>query len=266
MKLYNRKTTWTLCSLTIQQKDAYKVGMKTTVLHCHECGAEAIRKVDPKRPRKCFCSIKCKSDFQRRAKPITKEWLHEHYIEKGMDCVQIAHIVKRDPKSVWNWLKDFGIPARPRGTGWRRNLIHGAGNKNAFYGKNHSEETRKRLSEIAKADGRVPFDPKVGPPMRGKKGPQTVNWKGGITPQRQACYSSREWASAVKTIWKRDNATCQNCGLHKSNARHISFDIHHIKGFADVENRTNPDALVLLCEPCHYWAHSRKNIGKKFIE
>lgn len=232
---------------------------------CHECGVDVVRRKQTKDVKVHFCSMACKANYQRRAKPVTKEWLIEHYIEKGMDCVQISEIVKRDPKSVWNWLKDFGIPTRPRGTGWDKNLIIGSGSDSAFYGKKHTEETKEKIRKISIEQGRVPFDPSVGSYMKGRKGDQTPNWKGGITADRQACYSSKEWCEAVKVVWKRDDAKCQICGRSKAEDRDFPFDIHHIIGFKNVRHRTNPDNLVLLCETCHYWAHSKKNTESLFI-
>ena len=240
--------------------------MKTFKTNCYECGVDVVRKKQSKPVKVHFCSMTCKANYQRRAKPVSEKWLRDHYLDKKMNCTEIAHIVNRDPKSVWNWLKDLGIPTRPRGHDWRDKLKIGSGPDNAFYGKKHSKATREKLKEIAIADGRVPFDPKVGSYMKGRKGPNTPRWKGGITPERQSVYSSTEWCNAVKTVWKRDKATCQRCGLRKNEAREVSFDIHHIKGFANVKHRTNPDALVLLCEPCHYWVHSRKNEKGEFIQ
>ena len=206
-----------------------------------------------------YCDTRCKADWQRAQKPVTKEWLIEHYIEKRMDCTTISKIVNRDPKSVWNWLQYYKIPTRPRGHDISRLP---KGRKSGF---KQSEETKTKLRKIAIADGRVPYDPKVGSYMKGRKGSDTPAWKGGITPERQACYSSPEWSEAVKAVWKRDKATCQRCLSKKKNIRTIPFDIHHIVGFSNKELRTEPSNLVLLCEPCHYWVHSKKNTTNLFI-
>lgn len=226
---------------------------------CAECGNYKTKQLNRHLPAK-YCSKNCKSSAQRRAKPVTREWLVEHYIDKRMDCTQIAKIVKRDSKRVWEWLQDFGIPTRPRGVDWKKNLS--AGREPGF---KHTEEFKKRLSEIAKAQGRVPFDPKVGPRNRGKKGPETNNWKGGATPERQAFYHSAEWVSAAKQVRKRDNMQCQHCGLTWSGSG-MQFDIHHIVPFPYKPLRAAVDNLVLLCEKCHYWIHSNENTEKKFIK
>lgn len=204
-----------------------------------------------------------KSEYQRQAKPVTEAWLREHYLDKGMNTTQIAYLVQRDPKSVWNWLKDFGIPTRPRGSEGANNFPRDG---RSFRGKHHTQATKDKLREIAIAQGRVPYKPEVGSYMKGRKGVDTPNWKGGITPERQALYSSPEWSVAVKTIWKRDDATCQRCKMRKRDARKLPFDIHHIVGFQNVALRAEVSNLVLLCEPCHYWVHSRNNLNREFIK
>jgi hypothetical protein len=101
--------------------------------------------------------------------------------------------------------------------------------------------------------------------MRGRTGALSTNWKGGVTAERQSFYSSDEWKAVVSKVWKRDNATCQNCGKHKSSYRDLPFDIHHIVTFMCRTLRAEITNLVLLCEDCHYWVHSGSNIGKKFL-
>lgn len=228
---------------------------------CVECGKRTRKQLNRKLPAK-FCSIVCKARFQKRAKPVSREWLFEHYVTNGLDCNQIAKLVHRDGKSVWNWLKDFGIPTRSRGTtgnGWSPSK----GTPNPFKGRRHSPESRAIMSALAKATGRVPYKPEIGSYMKGRKGANTPGWKGGITPDRQSFYTTDEWRLARRVVYKRDQKTCQRCG--KGFRSGLSFDIHHIKGFACVELRATPSNLVLLCEPCHYWVHSKENTQLEFI-
>ena len=239
--------------------------MTTFKCKCHWCGASLIRRKQTKAVRFHFCNRMCKGEFQKTAKPVTKEWLFEHYVTMGLDTTKIGHLVKRDPKSVWNWLKDFGIPIRRRGFGGPKENLFQKGMTSSFKGKKHSEKTKKLLSDLAKADGRVPFDPNVGPPFKGKRGAETPNWRGGITPERQAFYSSQEWAKIVPLVWKRDCATCQRCGKKNKKGERFTFDIHHIVGFQVVSLRAVLSNLVLLCEHCHYWVHSNANANREFI-
>jgi transposase-like protein len=205
--------------------------------------------------------MECKAKHQRQAKPVTRDWLYTQYVTNGLDTTQIAHIVKRDPKSVWNWLKDFGIPTRPRGTGSLKHHFQ-AGHKLGV-GRKLSAETKEKIRRAAIADGRVPFDRAVGP-NGGRRGAAHPSWRGGITADRQAHYSSQEWIAVARQVWSRDKKTCQRCGRkHKTGD---PFDIHHVVSFKVVELRTTLSNLVLLCEPCHYWVHGKQNVEKLFIK
>jgi len=140
------------------------------------------------------------------------------------------------------------------------------GTNNSMYGKHHKEETKQRIRKIAIETGRVPYDPKVGSYMKGRKGKDTPNWKGGITPERQVAYSSKEWVDAVKGVWARDKAICQRCGKnHNETKNRGTFHIHHVVSFEVKELRTSVDNLVLLCAKCHRWVHGKKNVKNEFI-
>lgn len=100
--------------------------------------------------------------------------------------------------------------------------------------------------------------------MFGKIGDLNPNWRGGITPERQAHYSSMEWASAVREVWIRDRATCQRCE-HKKIQGDI-FHIHHIVPFEIEDMRSEIGNLLLVCKKCHDWIHSKENTNKDFID
>lgn len=230
--------------------------------NCEFCKAELNRKSIMSM---YFCDLNCKAQWQRLKKPITESELREMYIVKGMDCTQIAANVKRDPKSVWNWLKDFGIPTRKRGT--TGNHIHAIGVPRVL-----TDAGRKKLSDQARAarlaDGRKPYMmPDGSHAMKGRVGVDHPAWKGGLTPERQAFYSSEEWAKAVKLVWRRDKAICQRCGKHHNEtASRGTFHIHHIVSFQVVALRAKLSNLVLLCKRCHLHVHSKKNTSKEFIK
>ena len=98
-------------------------------------------------------------------------------------------------------------------------------------------------------------------------GRKPANFKGGVTPLRQAIYSSVEWKECVKYVWKKYNATCKLCGLKYKNVdrKDVKFHIHHLYDFADYPLlRTEKDNLILLCDKCHQFVHSNKNKENKF--
>lgn len=90
-------------------------------------------------------------------------------------------------------------------------------------------------------------------------------WKGGITPERQKFMLSVEWKEAVKNVWKRDNATCRNCGYDFSKDRKTEMHIHHIISFKHKEYRSDVNYLILVCKNCHRFIHSNRNGEKKYI-
>lgn len=212
-----------------------------------------------------FCNTSCKGLWQkaqREALGYTKEWLENEYISKKRSANDIAREIGRDPKRVWEWMADYGIEIRPRGHNTDLLIKDGSG----FRGKKHTEETKKKLSELSIADGRVPWGKNNPHPLKGAKSENHPNFKGGLTPERQSVYSSQEWVDAVKEVWKRDNATCQKCGKHHNQEGvRGSFHIHHIVSFQVRRLRTDANNLVLLCKDCHKFVHSKRNVEKLFI-
>lgn len=156
-----------------------------------------------------------------------RSWLYQEYVEKKRSSGDIAQQFGVTEAAIFFWLRKHDIP--------RRTI----------------SEARavKHWGLSGETNG-----------MFGRTGKQNPHWLGGITPERQALYSSQEWAKAVKAVWKRDRHVCQRCG--KSDDK---MHIHHIVTFAVVELRAEPSNLVLLCGKCHRWVHSRKNVNHEWI-
>ncbi len=201
-----------------------------------------------------------------KPKTVSRDWLFAHYSLLGLDMVQIGGMLQKDPKTIWSWMRHYGIETRPRGGHTSPNAFR-PGEPNLFAGRRHTPETRARLSAHAKATGRVPYDPAVGSYMKGRSGADTPNWKGGITPERQAFYLTDEWRDAVKAVWSRSDAACERCGKrHNTIESRGTFHVHHIVSFMVRELRAIPSNLVLLCKPCHLFVHSGRNTEKQFIK
>ena len=213
-----------------------------------------------------FCDNNCKGVWQvkqREKLGFTKEWLVDEYINKNKSSDQIAREIKRDAKRVWEWLKYYNIPTRSRGTDYGQLFVKG---HKLMLGFKHSDETKKIMSDISIKDKRVPWGKNNVHPFKGKKGIEVHSFKGGLTPERQAFYSSVEWVEAVKKVWKRDKAICQRCKKLHNNENRGTFHIHHIISFQKREFRAELENLVLLCKECHRWVHSNQNINKDFIK
>lgn len=161
-----------------------------------------------------------------------KEWLQKHYIELEQSASEIAAMFGVTDGAIHFWLHKHGIP-------------------------------RRSISEARKVKhwGASGIDN----PMWNRRGEKNPRWLGGVTPERQAFYTSEEWREACKFVWKRDNATCVRCGLQREDAGDMPFHIHHIKSFADKELRAEPSNLVLVCEVCHLFIHSKKNTTHEYL-
>ena len=244
----------------------YNGGMDITS-KCAYCGKEVIRRkqADSANVKLHFCDLQCKSNYQRLAKPVTKRWLETQYITNKLDTSQIGRIIHRDPKSVWRWLKDFGIPTRGRGFASTSPFKKG---ESYWTGKTHPPEFKEKLRQIRLKDGHYPKQETGEPYWKGKRGAIMPSWKGGVSPERQAEYNKQEWKHAVSIVWNRDDATCQRCGLdHRIvNREEVQFAIHHIVSFSDKHLRFAPSNLVLLCRTCHLFIHSKLNINKEFLK
>lgn len=95
----------------------------------------------------------------------------------------------------------------------------------------------------------------------GEKNPA---WKGGVTPERQRVYKSREWKALVASVNERDGHRCVRCG--SSATPDVRLNTHHLRRWSTYpEGRCDPSNIVTVCEPCHDWIHSRANVGKELL-
>ena len=198
---------------------------------------------------------------------FTKDLLRKHYWNDGLSCVDIGEIYKKDPKTIWYWMKKLNVPTRPRGSDKRQHFKKGS---KITLGFKHSDATKEKIRQARINDGsKCLFLPNGDHVLKGRTGPNHPSWKGGGTPLRQAFYSSDDWKKVCVNIWDRDDAICQRCGLdHRYIDRDVKkFHIHHIYGFTEYSNlRSDDNNLVLLCDTCHRWVHSRKNESGDWIE
>lgn len=116
------------------------------------------------------------------------------------------------------------------------------GKNNHFYGKKHTEETKKKIS-LNHVN------------ISGKRHP---NWKGGITAKNTKERLSSKNIQFIKRILKRDNYTCVIC--NESYSGEMVVD-HVLAWSLHPELRQNPKNVRTLCKPCHkkYGANPRFN-------
>lgn len=108
-------------------------------------------------------------------------------------------------------------------------------------GYKHTGETKKRMSESALKNGRGKYN--LGYKHTGKMkertrlsklGSKNPNWRGGITPENTVLRRQPAYKKWRDEIFKRDNYTCQNCGIRneKGLGHTIALNAHHIKPFS----------------------------------
>lgn len=87
--------------------------------------------------------------------------------------------------------------------------------------------------------------------LQRNKGENHWNWKGGITSKAQIERNSKKYSDWRKSVFSRDNYTCQLCGLHGG-----KLNAHHKKKWSEYpELRFMVDNGITLCESCHKAVH-----------
>lgn len=174
-----------------------------------------------------------KGHHWREARPFReKDWLVDNYIAQRRSTGEIAAEFGTTDAAILFWLRKHGIP--------RRTVSEARGIKH--WGQSGADN-----------------------PMWNKRGELNPRWLGGVTPDRQAFYTSKEWKAACSFVWKRDKAACRRCALRRDDSPDMPFHIHHVVSFADKELRAEPSNLVLLCEACHQFVHSRENLTREYL-
>lgn len=169
--------------------------------------------------------------WRERKSHWDRDWLYNKYVVEKMSIPDIAKICGCTDSNISFWMKKHDIK-----------------------GRTVSEARKEKYWGLSGEDN----------PMWNRKGELNINWKGGITAERQSFYTSVEWKNVCSLVWKRDIASCQRCGILADNG--IPIHIHHIVSFKEKEIRGDINNLILLCKICHNWVHSKKNINKQYIK
>jgi hypothetical protein len=115
--------------------------------------------------------------------------------------------------------------------------------QNPRKGKNHSDETKKRMSQC-------------------RQGNKNSNWRGGLTAIIKGIRRSPEYYQWRKSVLERDGDICRDCGsTSKLDAHHIKSIWEYPKLIFDMNNG------LTLCQNCHK-RHSlwQKLNGKRKIK
>lgn len=114
-------------------------------------------------------------------------------------------------------------------------------------GKKISEWHKKILSALKTGEGN---------PMYGRVGRLSPNWKEGrVRDPRQRARHSKKYGDWRLGVFKRDNYTCQNCGI-----RGGYLEAHHIKSWTQYKSlRYKIINGLSLCLKCHQLTKKGRN-------
>lgn len=120
------------------------------------------------------------------------------------------------------------------------------GEKNGFYNKKHSTESREKMRLAQKRLYEYGYIN----PMTGVKGELSPNWHGGKSFEP---YGTDFNSDMREKIRQKYNYRCQECFRHQDELRtkdnrHYKLNIHHI----DYNKKNNQESnLIPLCKECH---------------
>lgn len=196
-------------------------------------------------------------EAQRPVSP-TKEQLYDLYVVQGLSIETIRLQLGSSEASISKLLRKYSIPIRDKTehcAGWNKGIplsdqrIDGlrkfakarTGEKSSRYGVKLTDQTRKKIAGSLKGKYRQHLNP---------------NWKnGGITRYRKIVMGQFEYADWRKSVYERDNYTCQMCGK-PSNGDIQAHHIYPVK--THPERILNADNGITLCVPCHRSIHGKE--------
>jgi 5-methylcytosine-specific restriction endonuclease McrA len=101
-------------------------------------------------------------------------------------------------------------------------------------------------------------------PMYGCFGSRNPRWVDGSSPERQSAYARCFWKEIARAVLDRDGHRCVRCHAPRSVTTRIHA--HHIRPWAgNPESRFSLSNIVSVCEACHRWIHSKRNVANELL-
>lgn len=253
-----RKDTALYCSNECRRNRVTKI--------CVTCGKQFEVKMSDS--DNVCCSFPCRNAAlrRRRQEEIERKFgkpifalLYDLYCIQGLGIKRIAHTLGVSDSKLWEWFVDLGIERRTRSDAvalqWLGNderkahqreivqkaIANGTFDRYRIVRIAKTDWARKRNSESKQGDKNWMF-------KRG--GPLNPQWNGG-----KIYYYGPSWNSQRNAARKRDNYTCQYCGVTED-ILGKQLDVHHIRKFRHFgldhhEQANHLDNLICLCPQCH---------------
>ena len=158
------------------------------------------------------------------------------------------------------------------------------GENNPFYGKCHSEKSKKKISlhnamrcdpEVRKKISKALTGRKLSKEVKDKISIATKRrvkngthnfWKGGISKYYSEINHSlrnKQWRDWREKVFERDNYTCQRCKAKCGNGKAIILHPHHIVPVVECVKKNNFDLIYdkangkTVCIDCHKIIHGK---------
>ena len=206
---------------------------------------------------------------------LTKEFLEEQYIKNKKSAKKIQKMVNINNSTVLKYLRIHGIPIRDRSESKKgfkcsekrkelyTKMFSGKGNPNWHGGKikvsciicgkdifKDKNETIDKKFYICSKKCRSEYC------LKYFKGEGNPSWLGGLSHEEYPWYFNKELKEKIR---KRDNHTCQKCGISEEKyyeSRKKCLDVHHIDY---IKNNCNEVNLITLCGRCNTKANGNRN-------
>jgi hypothetical protein len=182
--------------------------------------------------KKCLV---CGKNFEKKITRSKKSWATAKFCSNP--CINIGRVSKLR-----------GVPLSEERKLHLHKVLLG---RTCNTGKTHFKKGIHPSVKTEFKQGNIPWlKGKLNPSFTGENNPR---WKGGIYPENLKIRHSVKMKNLNKEVLKRDNYTCQDCGI-----RGVKLNVHHIKPFAIYpELRFDINNLVTVCEiKCHKNRHS----------
>ena len=197
----------------------------------------------------CACGCELPVEYTRSGKP--NKYLHGHARRGVSPSAEHRQKISQARKGcVGPWRgKTMPAEARANMSAAREGMTLSPDHRRkiglALLGRKASE------SKLEKMRNRR-HSPETIQKMKGRCGEKCPSWKGGISPINAAIRNSAEGREWRESVFRRDNYTCQDCGVKGD------IHAHHINSFADFPLlRFDMDNGVTLCRECHGRRHGR---------
>jgi len=209
-----------------------------------------------------YCSLACRhADMRRDIVHVDIDYLYHEYVVCERDFEDLSRELGCSSGTLRRRAVSAGFHIRNKSESriGSKNPMYGmCGHLNPFYGKRHSPDTIKRLSEFRKGLLSGPRHPMYGKHLcastREKmrvnhadfRGPNHPNWKGGISFEPYCTAFNDDLKERVREKFGR---RCFLCGKPENESRR-KLCVHHVD-YNKGQGCGHEWNLVPLCNSCH---------------